>query len=106
MEMDNGVTETSTLLSWRWCDFSDHPRAVMCADWTDQRPSLSHTESYQTQPLTVRVEKVVLSNDLRDVHAFFQHLVITQVVGRKAASPEAHLLDLLSPGDRLGHLPV
>lgn len=74
--------------------------------YQDQRPSLSHTESYQTQPLTVRVEKVVLSNDLRDVHAFFQHLVITQVVGRKAASPEAHLLDLLSPGDRLGHLPV
>ncbi|XP_042182367.1 TATA box-binding protein-associated factor, RNA polymerase I, subunit C [Oncorhynchus tshawytscha] len=71
--------------SWRWCDFSGHPRVMVYADRTGveltdirTKDSYSHTLFRIGQtPDCKSGERVILSNYLRDVHTF-HHLVTTQ----------------------------
>ncbi|KAK6322873.1 hypothetical protein J4Q44_G00076650 [Coregonus suidteri] len=71
--------------SWRWCDFSGHPRVMVYADRTGveltdirTKDCCSHTLFRICQtPDCKSGERVILSNYLREVHTF-HHLVITQ----------------------------
>uniref|UniRef100_A0A4W5KY50 Wu:fj64h06 n=1 Tax=Hucho hucho TaxID=62062 RepID=A0A4W5KY50_9TELE len=71
--------------SWRWCDFSGHPRVMVYADRTGveltdirTKDSCSHTLFRIGQtPDCKSGERVILSNYLREVHTF-HHLVTTQ----------------------------
>ncbi|XP_059214693.1 TATA box-binding protein-associated factor RNA polymerase I subunit C [Centropristis striata] len=71
--------------SWRWCEFSAHPRVMLYADrtgveLTDIRvsPVSSHTLfRISNTPECLSGERVILSRYLGDVHPF-HHLVTTQ----------------------------
>nr|XP_046231685.1 uncharacterized protein taf1c isoform X2 [Scatophagus argus] len=71
--------------SWRWCEFSAHPRVMLYADrtgveLTDIRvnPALSHTLFRISSTSECRSgERLILSRYLGDVHAF-HHLITTQ----------------------------
>ncbi|XP_076615061.1 TATA box-binding protein-associated factor, RNA polymerase I, subunit C isoform X2 [Chaetodon auriga] len=71
--------------SWRWCEFSAHPRVMLYADrtgveLTDIRvnPVLSHTLfRISSTPECRNGERLILSRYLGDVHSF-HHLVTTQ----------------------------
>ncbi|XP_029548298.1 TATA box-binding protein-associated factor, RNA polymerase I, subunit C [Salmo trutta] len=71
--------------SWRWCDFSGHPRVMVYADRTGveltdirTKDHCSHTLFRISQtPDCKSGERVILSSYLRDVHTF-HHLVTTQ----------------------------
>ncbi|XP_038845482.1 TATA box-binding protein-associated factor RNA polymerase I subunit C isoform X2 [Salvelinus namaycush] len=71
--------------SWRWCDFSGHPRVMVYADRTGVELTDIRTKDHCSHTL-FRIgqtpdcksgERVILSNYLRDVHTF-HHLVTTQ----------------------------
>ncbi|XP_075935802.1 uncharacterized protein taf1c isoform X2 [Anarhichas minor] len=71
--------------SWRWCEFSAHPRVMVYADRTGveltdirESPFSSHTLfRISNTPECRRGERLILSRYLGDVHTF-QHLVTTQ----------------------------
>ncbi|XP_037608414.1 TATA box-binding protein-associated factor RNA polymerase I subunit C isoform X1 [Sebastes umbrosus] len=71
--------------SWRWCEFSAHPRVMLYADrtgveLTDIRasPVSSHTLfRISNTPECRSGERLILSRYLGDVHSF-QHLITTQ----------------------------
>ncbi|XP_034402506.1 TATA box-binding protein-associated factor RNA polymerase I subunit C isoform X2 [Cyclopterus lumpus] len=71
--------------SWRWCEFSAHPRVMTYADRTGveltdvrESPVLSHTLFHISNTPECRSgERLILSRYLGDVHTF-QHLVTTQ----------------------------
>ncbi|KAK9532925.1 hypothetical protein VZT92_010285 [Zoarces viviparus] len=71
--------------SWRWCEFSAHPRVMVYADRTGmeltdirESPVSSHTLfRISNTPECRRGERLILSRYLGDVHTF-QHLVTTQ----------------------------
>lgn len=71
--------------SWRWCEFSAHPRVMLYADrtgveLTDIRvnPALSHTLFRISNTSECRSgERLILSRYLGDAHSF-HHLITTQ----------------------------
>ncbi|XP_068429800.1 TATA box-binding protein-associated factor, RNA polymerase I, subunit C isoform X2 [Clinocottus analis] len=71
--------------SWRWCEFSAHPRVVTYADRTGveltdvrESPISSHTLFHINNTSECRSgERLILSRYLGDVHTF-QHLITTQ----------------------------
>ncbi|TNN53577.1 TATA box-binding protein-associated factor, RNA polymerase I, subunit C [Liparis tanakae] len=71
--------------SWRWCEFSAHPRVVTYADRTGveltdvrESPVLSHTLFHIGNTSECRSgERLILSRYLGDIHPF-QHLITTQ----------------------------
>ncbi|XP_068191384.1 TATA box-binding protein-associated factor RNA polymerase I subunit C [Antennarius striatus] len=75
----------NALSSWRWCEFSAHPRVVLYADRTGVeltdirvRPAVGHTLFHISRiPECRRGERLILTRYLGDVHSF-HHLITTQ----------------------------
>ncbi|KAM6975900.1 uncharacterized protein taf1c [Tautogolabrus adspersus] len=83
--------------AWRWCEFSAHPRVMLCADrtgveLTDIRgsPTVGHTLFRISNTSECRSgERLILSKYLGDAHCF-HHLVTTQY--------SAYIMDERFPG--------
>ncbi|KAM7369369.1 hypothetical protein PAMP_013641 [Pampus punctatissimus] len=82
---DDGNMYFNAKSSWRWCEFSAHPRVMLYADRTgvelsDIRvsPSSNHTLFRISNTSMCRSgERLILSRYLGDVHSF-HHLITTQ----------------------------
>ncbi|KAM7393311.1 hypothetical protein PAMA_008117 [Pampus argenteus] len=82
---DDGNMYFNAKSSWRWCEFSAHPRVMLYADRTgvelsDIRvsPSSNHTLFRISNTAMCRSgERLILSRYLGDVHSF-HHLITTQ----------------------------
>uniref|UniRef100_A0A3Q0S352 Wu:fj64h06 n=1 Tax=Amphilophus citrinellus TaxID=61819 RepID=A0A3Q0S352_AMPCI len=64
--------------SWRWCEFTAHPRVMLYADRTGADPASCHTLFRISSSAECRSgERLILSRYLGDAHSF-HHLITTQ----------------------------
>ncbi|KAG2466575.1 TAF1C polymerase, partial [Polypterus senegalus] len=86
--------------SWRWCDFTAHPRVITYADRTGIDLTDIRSPSTQTQKMfsigqtaeCKKGERVVLLKHLNDVNAY-HHLVTSQVLIRASNMYSAYIMD-------------